>query len=303
MADKKKIFNRNHQSQQLYNSIRFQLRNKYYNLYMSNIDFEGDDVDYRQNNFIKRKLWSDGKIACFKLRGPVGLSGFAQFEEASYDMYDQPEKVQLIDIHSTGLVPSKLQVVDKDCVIGYLQSSHIGLSSTVDYYVDRIAQVEMVINTNLQLHKMPFIIPVDDPDSAKKVQDVLDRLLNNELVLFVDGVDPTLFKAVATGADYIIDKLCNYKKELENELKTILGINNPGVQKIEQLQLSEVNANNDEIMDHDEDYKNNLTEWCDRIKEVLGFDVRVKVKENNIEVAGEVHVNEEKPGPKESEIE
>ena len=158
----------------------------------------------------------------------------------------------------------------------------------------------MVINTNLNLHKLPYLIPLDkaDKDAKKQLTDTVDRILNNELVLFIEGVDPSLFKAVATAAPYIIDKLANYRKDLENDLKTYLAVNNPGVSKIEQLQLSEVNANNDEINSHDDDFKNNLDSFCERVKETLGYDISVEVQREKIDEDGVAKEYSEAPGPK-----
>ncbi len=212
-------------------------------------------------------------------------------------MYDLPETVMLINEHASPLVPSNIQVVDKDVCIGFIQRNKKPLSMIVDWYVERIAQVEMVINTNLHLHKMPYLIPVEE-DQAK-IEDAVRRIINNELVLFVEGVDPNLFKAVATGAPYIIDKLHEYKVGLENELKTYLGVDNQGaVEKREQLQLDEVNANNDEINDYASNFLDCLNEFCDNIKETLGITISVKPTSKPVDMAGKVH-NGEKPGPKE----
>lgn len=215
-------------------------------------------------------------------------------------MYGETETVTLVNQYGSPLVPSNTQVVDKDVVIGWIQSNRKPLRMIVDWYIERIAQVDMVINTNLNLHKMPFIIPLDkgDKEAKNQLNDVVDRILNNELVLFVEGVDPSLFKTVATGAPYIIDKLANYRKDLENDLKTVIGINNPGVTKIEQLQLSEVNANNAEVNSHDSDYKYQLDKFCERIKETLGYDISVETVREPVQNDGIEKEYEEAPGPK-----
>lgn len=154
----------------------------------------------------------------------------------------------------------------------------------------------MVINTNLQLSKVPFLIPVDD-DKAK-VQDIVDKILNNELVIFAEGVDPSIFKAVATGAPYIIDKLHEYKVGLENELKTLLGIDNQGaVEKREQLNLDETNANNNEINDAIDGMIDCLTEFTDRVKETFGVEIKFERTSDPINAMGENHEGDQ-PGPK-----
>ena len=282
---------------QVYNQTVNMLRNKYYNLYRSN--FKWNNLNYRQEDFIMRKFWADGTVAAFKIKN-LDEIGFAGWARNTIDMYGETETVNLVNQYSSPLIPGTVQVVDKDVVLGWIQSNRKPVRMLVDWYIERIAQVDMVINTNLNLHKLPFLIPLDkgDKDAKKAVEDAISKILNNELVLFVEGVEPSLFKAVATQAPYIIDKLNNYKKDLENELKTYLAINNPGVNKIEQLQLSEVNANNDEINSHDEDFKEQLDKFCERIKETLGYDISVEVQREKVETDGVIKEYEEAPGPK-----
>lgn len=270
------------------------LRNKYYNLFRSNYKWKG--LDYRQENFIMNKFWADGTVSAFKIKN-IDELGFASYARTSWDMYGETETVTLVNQWGSPLIPSAVQTVDKDVVIGWIQSNRKPLKLVVDWYVERIAQVEMVINTNLQIHKMPFIIPIDDEKEGNKIKDAVSRILNNEIVLFVQGVDPTLFKAVATAAPYIIDKLRDYEKDLENDLKTYLGVNNPGETKTEQLQLSEVNANNEEINSHDSDYEECLNSFCERIQEVLGITISVETVREPAEQMGVEKEYTDKPGP------
>ena len=246
-----------------------------------------------------RKFWADGTVAAFKIKN-LDEIGFCSWARATIDMYGETETVNLVNQYSSPLIPSTIQVVDKDVVLGWIQGNRKPLRMIVDWYIERIAQVDMVINTNLQLHKLPYLIPLDksDKEAINKIKDAVDRILNNELVLFVEGVDPTLFKAVSTQAPYIIDKLENYRKDLENDLKTTLGINNAGVNKIEQLQLSEVNANNAEVNSHDNDYKEQLDQFCERIRETLGYDISVETVRPQAEQDGVEKTYEEAPGPK-----
>ena len=280
----------------VYNQTVNMLRNKYYNLYRSN--FKWNNINYRQEDFIMRKFWADGTVAAFKIKN-IDELGFCSWARNTIDMYGETETVNLVNQYGSPLIPQTVQVVDKDVVIGWIQSNRKPLRMIVDWYIERIAQVDMVINTNLNLHKLPFLIPLDkgDKDAKSKLTDVVDRILNNELVLFVEGVEPSLFKAVATQAPYIIDKLANYRKDLENDLKTYLAVNNPGVNKIEQLQLSEVNANNDEINSHDEDFKEQLDKFCERIRDVLGYDISVEIQREEVEQDGVLKEYEDAPGP------
>ena len=145
----------------------------------------------------------------------------------------------------------------------------------VTYYIDRITQVEMVINTNLQTAKLPWLIGVS-PADRKKLEDVVDQILHNEVVVFTDLDELNRLQAVSTQTPYIIDKLNQYKNCLESELLTFLGIDNPGPEKDERLLVDEVNAGNQEINSSQDGFEDSLDEWTKGIKETLGFDISVK---------------------------
>lgn len=278
-----------------YTTIVHMLNNKYYNIYRSNFKTKG--LNYREEEYVMNRFWDEGTVAAFNIKHTDEL-GYAQWTMASWDMYGQPETVTLINKYGSPLVPSGIQTVDKDCVIGYIQSNRKPLKMIVNWYVERIAQVECVINTNLQLQKMPFIIPVDDSNELAKLEDIVERILNNEIVIGLEGVNPSVFQSIATNVPYVIDKLQNYKKDLENDLLTYIGVNNNGSNKIEQLQLAEVNSNNEEINLSDDNFNTNLEQFCKRVKETLGKDISISVESPDAMNDGQVHDNEEKTGPK-----
>ena len=278
-----------------YAEVVHTLTNKYYNIYRSNFRTKG--LNYREEQYVMNRFWNDGTVASFNIKHTDNL-GYTQWTMNTWDMYGEPETVTLINKYGSPLVPSGIQTVDKDVVIGYIQSNRKPIKMIVDWYVRRIAQVEMVINTNLQLQKMPFIIPVADANERAKLEDLVERILNNEIVIAVEGVEPNIFKSIATNVPYVIDKLQNYEKDLVNDLLTYLGVNNNGSNKIEQLQLAEVNSNNEEINLSDDNFNTNLEQFCNRVKKVLNKDISIYIASPDAMQDGQVHNNEEKPGPK-----
>lgn len=293
MAKKNCLLRRNkNQNREFADTVNL-LHNKYYNLYRANFKWRG--VPYRAEDYIMRNFYKRGTVSAFVITDAQML-GYTGYTVQSWDMYDCPETILFTNERGVPFIPSTVQTVDVNCVIGFLQFNKKPLYKTVDYYVQRIAQVEMVININLNLQKMPFIIPVDGDDA--KINDIVDRILAGELVIFAPDVDPMTFKSVSTGAPYVIDKLVQYKTSLENELKTILGVDNTGtVQKLEQIQMDEINAGNDEINDFGYQFVKNLQSFCKRVRNVLGYDIWVESTSAPVDSIGQVHVGA-KPGPK-----
>lgn len=276
-----------HSPIKLMNDMKSMYLNKYYNIFMNLGEWGGDITDIQQE-YLMRQLWSEGSLAGYKIKfaDELGLAPFVPFE---WDMYDYPSKVNLINKRgvSRSLIPSKTMVVDKDVVLLYAQFNKKPVRAIVDYYVDRMVQVDMVINTNIELHKLPFLIGCDSSDKDS-LQDVIDRILNNEIVVFTDLEAVNLIKALQTAPQYIVDKLHAYRIQMENELLSFLGIDNSGNQeKATTMLLDEINANNVFINLSAEQFKVNIEKWCKKMKDILGINITFKLRAEPAEETAE----------------
>lgn len=265
--------------------------NKYFNLYMNRYKFSGD-IDYQQIDFILRKFWRDGAVAMFPLRAekgkgevvrseqhPNGEAVFTPFAPNGWNIYDWPVSVNLINTKGVPFIPVGEQVVDEDVVIGYIQRNKKGVAEFVENIVDDIVTAEMVIYINLNSHKMPWLIAVD-PESEKKMKDLYNKLKNDEPELFIASDEAKNFKALTSGATYIIDKLYNYKMARENELREFFGQNNVGVgEKKEHLISDEVQANDQLVATSEGCLIDPLKEFFERGRKTFGFDIDVEIRE------------------------
>lgn len=281
MSKKRIQKKRNFNAEDLQCRIHTMYFNKYYNLFMNMFEWKG--LTEEEQNYVMRKLWNNGTVAAFRIKNLNDIIGFAPYAAFTWNMYDFPEEVTLINEHGVPFIPSTPQVVDKDVVLGWAQCNHKPVREIVEYYIDRMVQVDMVINTNIELHKMPYLIGVD-PADKDKLQDVVERILNNELVVFSDLESLSLIKSLATQPQYIIDKLHAYRIQLENELLTYLGYDNSGnSEKATTMLLDEINANNVIINASADQFKTCVGSWCKRIKEVLGVEIGVELKAEQAE--------------------
>ena len=147
----------------------------------------------------------------------------------------------------------------------------------VRYYVDRMVQVEMVIHTNLNLQKMPFLVGVNSEDEAK-MKDIVRKILNNELVIFASLEDLQRVQSMATQTPYIVDKLKEHERCLEQELMTYLGVDNNGSSQLEQTHVSvdAVNANNDVINDYGNAIEQEMNKFIDRINKHFNRQIKIR---------------------------
>ena len=275
----KKFYFKNRSPKMIEDKIKYVYLNKYYNLYMNSIEWEGLTAEER--DYVMRRFWAEGTCAAFKISGTEawdgsgGVVGFAPWATQTWNMYDFPETIVLINQRGVPFIPSTVQVVNKDVALGWFQRNHKPVREIIEYYIDRMVQVDMVINTNLELQKMPYLIGIT-PEDKDRIKDVIDRILNNELVVFTDLKDLSQIQSLATTTPYVVDKLHEYRVCLENELLTYLGIDNIGQEKKERLLVDEVNASNDIINDFSQGFIDTLEEWTDEIKTLFGKEIKAK---------------------------
>ena len=267
--------------QELFQEVSNNYTDKYYNIWMSKFKWTGLDEETKeqQENYIMRKLWSDGSLAIRNIAN-TDLIALMPFATISYNYLDFPETVNLINKRgvSEAIIPSGEQVVNKDVAIVYCLPSHKPIKQLVKYYTDRIAQVEIIINNNLKLQNIPFVIGCNEEDKDS-MEDIVERILNNELVVYSAVGDINKLQTLATTAPYLIDKLKSYQVSLENELLTTLGIDNSGVQaKKAQMLVDEVNANNDAINDFGNCIIDELKSWLERANKVLNRNISIEAK-------------------------
>lgn len=264
------------------------LRNKYIALFKNILEFENLDIDSK--NYLMNKVLYNGQIAAFNLKTPSSVDykelAFATFTEVSWKWNDAPKEIRVLNARNAPYFPEGALKVDEEAVILKLDFRPINY---INEYVQRIYDIQATINTNLIVHKLPFIIKSTD----NKTVSTIERILANENIVSLD--DLTL-EVLETKAPYLIDKLQLYLSETEAELLTILGIDNVKFEKKAQMTKDEVNANNEEITSYRRLYKAKFEAFFEKINEILGHNITIKEIEPDeiiVEDDGEEEVENE----------
>lgn len=249
---------------------------------MSKFKWSGLDEETKEQeqNYIMRQLWKEGSVWLRNIEG-TDMIAMCPFAVNTFNYLDFPETVTLINKRgaSKQIIPEDVQVVNIDGAMLYCTPGHDPISRIVDYYVDRIAQVEVLLNNNLKLQNMPFIVGCNESDK-EQLHDIVDRILNGEVAVFTSINDINQIQALMTTSPYLLDKLKAYQVSIENELLTVLGINNSGTQaKKAQMLVDEVNANNDVINDYGQSIVDELKAWLERANKVLNRNISIEAKE------------------------
>lgn len=182
----------------------------------------------------------------------------------------------------TTMIPNTAQIVDKDGIICWLRPNHKGIWFDICQYVDRMAEAQQAIDTNLYLQKFPWLI-VTEPENKPQLEALVNRIMNGEPTVYMSG-DVNSITNIKLDSPYIIDKLRAYQNELDNQIKTLLGIDNQGGNLNSQQQnLDTTNCNNDEINDTESAMISTIKDGFDRANKLLGLALTIEATSKPVE--------------------
>ena len=287
--------------------IRFFYVEKFFNKWMSK--YEYPELNYQQKHYIMKKFWSVGNVACSnvasadKLLAGLMASGEVDMKENQiiftpwafanrYNIYDFPTHATLINTRGVKFITPRVLEIDKEVVIIYAQKNHKSVWSSIEVKVEEIVDLEMKKRTALKAQSQAwfFAFSPEDFKIAKALQESLD---NDDPYMFGAFNDPDRIKGIQSGAPYIVDKIQQQIDGRVNEILTMLGVNNIGIdEKKEHLVVDEINANNEDIEQQSISFKSEIEDGFERVDKVLGFKVHV-VDMNEMFKEAEDEVDEE----------
>lgn len=277
-----------------------------YNIWLNKYEVEGVSRDERE--FILRQLWEKGYVAAFNLinankvfmnskpeyfADPVEL-GYADAAFIDYNIYNRPISCNLINLRGSPYIPAKEMVINKDVVIISATHTLDPLYTLLAPFIARLIDIEMTIRANLKGAKLTRLIEVTD-DSKLSAEDLGAQLDDDDPVIFVNSGMAEALRDIGGASSTLIDTLYKYKKDVENEILTILGINNTPFEKKERLVTDEVNSNNQLVEENGGVMDDCLKESCDLIKEVFGKSILFTQKKTEIPTQDDIIKEEENP--------
>ena len=291
----------------------FYYTEKFFNKWMSKYQLKG--LNYQQQHYIMKKLWSEGTIACSSVKSAnkelAGLiaSGSVDMGENEliftpwapdkrFNIYDYPTNVRLINTRGVKFITNDSLVIDKDVVVIYAQKNHKSVYSSIEAKLLELIDIEMKKRSarKAQAQAWLFAIDPEDKEQAKVLQESLEM---DEPYLFAPFIKADKVKGFSSGAPYIVDKFEQDRQKVENDILTMMGVNNVGIgEKKEHLIVDEVNANNQDIQEQDNAFESQISEDFERVNKI--FDKSIKVIDMNEEFMGQEEPNEEEPNDEEN---
>lgn len=135
----------------------------------------------------------------------------------------------------------------KECILVLNNYERVPTAATITLFAYRLAEAQRTLDVNLKSLRTPILITTDQKQyfTLKKMYEEYD---GNTPAIFADKniITPDALKAIKTDAPILLDDICQYKREVWNEMLTFLGLQNLSEKK-ERLISNEVDSNNEVI--------------------------------------------------------
>lgn len=177
---------------------------------------------------------------------------------------------------------------NSECILVRNNWDMIPTAGSMELFAYRLYMAERSIDVNISAQRTPIMILIDEKQRLM-LENLYQQYDGNRPFIFGDKnqLSPEYLRAINTKAEYVADKLTDYKKEIWNEALTFLGINNIMVDKKERLITDEANSNNELINLNLQSYLAPRQIACDQFNEK--FNLKGTDKEISVRVRSDLH--------------
>ena len=206
---------------------------------------------------------------------------FLPFNKIGIDLYGLPKKYNLIGYNGTVLERTAKQVV-----ILRANDLEYSIQEYIDSQVEKLVNYDLAIEQNLESIKTMSFAEVGDMAQLNSIENMQTAKRIGATIIYVNkkAISGCETKVQQTGAQYLIDKLRQDRKECMNETLSAIGINVANVDKKERVQDAEIRASQGFALD----CISALVETFNHDAEVGGLKLRLKAntslyKENELD--------------------
>lgn len=222
--------------------------------------------------YIETALFYNGACA-FTYDNKYGYIALPVATTGKLDLYFEPESWNVIGNSFT-------KGFNRDNSV-LMRNNRFCIPSEYDvrHYAEKIADVQRTMDTNVALHKMPWIIKGTSKE-VLTMKTIFQKISENEPAVYVDdNVNPNMFQAVTTNTPFIIDKLDAYKQRLTSEFYELYGYPTTQTEKNERLTMTESQV---KVEFSDSGYVGTMFEYrkqaCEEINKMYGLNIDVKIQ-------------------------
>ena len=205
--------------------------------------------------------------------------------------------IKTFSIENTLNTNAYLEFGNKSAIVCQNNDLAISTREILEYYVNKLVEVELSTFTNVYLQKFPFLINTTK-DNEMTMKTLISKVDKGEPYIMYNKKIADLTTAVDVfnlNVPFVADKLLQYRFETEREIYTLFGFNN-NFEKKERLLTDEVNVNNDFINCNIDSMYKKRKQFAELMNVKYGWNVQVKkryeIKEECNKEEKEVNENE-----------
>lgn len=185
-------------------------------------------------DYLERCLFAQGQAVFFvdPVLGPLALQALPL---GGLDPYGLPVAVQAVAENGY-----TADLTNENSVLIYNNYLRTPFTDEVGYYANRLYNIDRIIDININAQKTPLLIRCDEKQ----------RLAMKNLYMAYDGNQPVIYgdkdglrenpvQVLSTNAPYLAGNLYELKTKIWYEALTALGVQNPGKDKKERLNVTE----------------------------------------------------------------
>ena len=260
----------------LLNNLTFKcIYNKFRLISMNEFKWEGLPEGILERH-IESWLFADGK-AIFYRPESLSYTCLRCEDAAQYNVYGDPLYYNAVGFNF------RERVSADDCVIIENNMLRLSTEDFVMFYVNKLTEAERTMDVNVKSSKTPILMLCDDKD-VFSMKTIFRKIDGNEPAIFADKkLNPDSIAVLDLKAKFLGNELMDYKRSVENELLTFLGINNTPVDKKERLITDEATANNQLIDSFCMLQLEARQRACEDINAKYGLNISVSRRNGNVE--------------------
>lgn len=198
---------------------------------------------------------------------------------AGYDFYYRPTKFLLANPYYKG--EKKEFTIGEDCELIKLTPDYYGIWDVITYYAEKIACIDVAINTAIINSKFAYIVGAKNKAAAEVLKKLFDKVNSGEPAVFFDkklandGIDKEepwqIILRDSIKQSYIVTDLLRDFQTIINDFDTEVGIPTIPYEKKERMVTAEATSKQIDATSRSIIWYDTLKDSFDIVNEFLGF--------------------------------